>query len=331
MRNTVPLTLSLISALLGACHSPTRAKPEPAAALLMAAAPPTTTSAPAPPPRSPEALATLLAEYDRRVAAGVNADAIAETREAITQMAAQRDAHVSRLFWYTDLDQAKAAAQATGRPILSLRLLGRLDDELSCANSRLFRMTLYSDKHVSGFLRDTYVLHWASERPAPQITVDYGDGRVVKRTITGNSAHYVLDSHGRVVDALPGLYGPAAFEKSLRRSLDVAKKSGDLSDDESRKAVAKHQTHELWALTAEWRNLLTRSYGEQYDLKNANLPKPVGVYWPDPVYASLPAAARQVRKAADSPTISKSSTAESRRKRRGSAPATVEACSESSR
>ena len=62
-------------------------------------------------------------------------------RTALDEVSGQRDCHASRLFWYTDFDQAKAAAKREGKPILSLRLLGKLTDEYSCANSRFFRTT----------------------------------------------------------------------------------------------------------------------------------------------------------------------------------------------
>src|SRR5262249_39687742 len=55
-----------------------------------------------------------------------------------------------------------------------------------------------------------------SVRPVPRVTIDFGDGRTLKRTITGNSAHYVLASDGTVLDALPGLYGPQQFLKWLQ-------------------------------------------------------------------------------------------------------------------
>ena len=57
------------------------------------------------------------------------------------------------LYWYTALAYAKHASQATGRPILSLRLLGTLDTEYSCANSRFFRTALYANENVSKYLR----------------------------------------------------------------------------------------------------------------------------------------------------------------------------------
>lgn len=127
----------------------------------------------------------------------------------------------ARLFWFTDLDAAKAQARREGKPILSLRMLGRLSDDLSCANSRFFRTALYPNARVNRILRDKFVLHWSSERPVPVVTIDMGDGRVLKRTLTGNSAHYLMDASGAVLDVLPGLYGPGAFEKWLQAGLQL--------------------------------------------------------------------------------------------------------------
>src|SRR5262245_41570800 len=42
---------------------------------------------------------------------------------ALDKVARQRDAWSSGLYWYTDLEQAKAASKASGKPIISLRLL----------------------------------------------------------------------------------------------------------------------------------------------------------------------------------------------------------------
>ena len=135
---------------------------------------------------------------------------------ALDGVSEQHDSYASGLFWYTDFDQAKAAARAAGKPILSLRLLGRLDEDCSCANSRFFRTTLYPNAEISQYLRNHFVLHWKSVRPVPRITVDFGDGRKIERTVTGNSIHYILDSDGHPIDALPGLYGPQAFLKQLQ-------------------------------------------------------------------------------------------------------------------
>jgi hypothetical protein len=243
------------------------------------------------PLRTAEDLSALLAEYDHLVATNADALTLQQTRDAVDRMAAQKDAYVSRLFWFTDLEAAKLEAQKTGRPILSLRLLGRLDDELSCANSRLFRLVLYANAEVSSFLRDHYVLYWSSERPVPRMTIDFGDGRAIERTLTGNSIHYVLDARGRLVDALPGLYGPAAFVRGLRQSLEIAQKSAELSDAESARAVAKYHARARWVLTANWKTQLRRVY-KDYDayVDKADLPSPPT--WGgngNLLYASLPA------------------------------------------
>jgi hypothetical protein len=167
---------------------------------------------------------------------------------ALDQVAAQKDAWAAGLYWYTDLEQAKIAAKETNRPILSLRLLGTLDTELSCANSRFFRTALYPDAAVGKYLRENFILHWKSHRPVPKLTIDFGDGRTIERTITGNSVHYILTPDGRVVDVLPGLYGPAAFLRGLTdaRALALSVQAGD-----SNAPPAYHAAH-LNATRAAW-------------------------------------------------------------------------------
>jgi hypothetical protein len=160
----------------------------------------------------------------------------------IDQIGGQRSCSVSRLYWYTDLEQAQAEAARTGRPILSLRMLGKLTDEYSCANSRFFRTALYSNKQISDYLRDNYVLHWQSVRPVPRVTIDFGDGRKLERTLTGNSAHYILTSSGEPLDVLPGLYAPKAFHDWLTRSQTLHNEY--LAADESTRPDTLKQYHQ---------------------------------------------------------------------------------------
>ena len=152
----------------------------------------------------------------------IDRDAWPRIALAIDTVAAQKDAWASGLYWYTDFEAAKKAAKDSGKPILSLRMLGTLDSDYSCANSRFFRTVLYADANVSKFLSDHFILHWKSVRPVPKVTIDFGDGRIVQRTITGNSIHYVLDADGQVIDGIPGLYGPAAFLRELQEAGTVA-------------------------------------------------------------------------------------------------------------
>lgn len=208
--------------------------------------------------RGPEGLNEALARYDQfvelsaRMGVDLNlprpegegdeqvqlaAEGRAHLQSIVDRVAGQRDAWMSRLYWYTDLDRAKAAAAESGKPILSLRMLGQLTDEFSCANSRFFRTALYANESVSRRLRDHFVLHWQSVRPVPRVTIDFGDGRKLERTVTGNSAHYVLDASGQPLDVLPGLYGPQAFESWLERCETLAADCATTSDDVQRSAV----------------------------------------------------------------------------------------------
>src|SRR5689334_8323640 len=115
----------------------------------------------------PRGLDAWIAAHGTRPAAGLD------------RVCAQKDAHTSLLYWFTELPAAVAEARRTGRPILSLRLLGRLDEELSCANSRFFRKLLDPEPRINELLRRDFVLHWESVRAVPKVTIDFGDGRRV--------------------------------------------------------------------------------------------------------------------------------------------------------
>jgi hypothetical protein len=204
-----------------------------------------------------EDLAALLARYDQ-LPEGSERDALSRR---IDTVAGQRHAVWSRLSWHRDLDDAIAEARASGKPILSLRMLGNLDEDLSCANSRFFRVALYANQSVSAYLRNHFVLHWSSERPVPVARIDFGDGRVLERTIAGNSAHYVLDSKGRPVDVLPGLYSPALFVEALDRALPLAERAGALGADDHAAEVAAFHMEQAAAARVRFASLGTIELG----------------------------------------------------------------------
>ncbi|MEO6588163.1 MAG: hypothetical protein ABIP06_02445 [Pyrinomonadaceae bacterium] len=172
-------------------------------------------------------------EINKYIQTGEKSDEWNRISSAIDNVAMQKDAYASHLFWLTDFEEAKRISKETGKPILSLRLLGNLNEEFSCANSRFFRAVLYSNKNISDFLRNNYILHWQSVRPAPRITIDFGDGRKIERTVTGNSIHYVLDENGAVVNALPGLYDPTNFFTFLLNSDSWLKQAKDFESGKS--------------------------------------------------------------------------------------------------
>jgi hypothetical protein len=170
-----------------------------------------------------------------------------------------KDCYASRLYWYTDLAAAQAAAKANGKPILSLRLLGRLDQDLSCANSRLFRVALYPNADVAKLLQEKFILHWQSERPAPKVTIDFGDGRTLERTLTGNSIHYVLAADGRPLDALPGLYSPQAFAAQLQQILALHQQFQQRPLPEQTSLLQTYHRNRLNQLQSKWAKQLNQT------------------------------------------------------------------------
>lgn len=213
---------------------------------------PTGTPAPAAPPASASGSPAAFGPVSLTRLLGLSSGPADRAAEALDEICAQKDCTAARLYWFTDLEAAKDAARASGKPILSLRLLGDLTDELSCANSRFFRALLYPDPAVGALLREQFVLHWQRERPAPKITIDLGDGRSIATTITGNSVHYVLDAAGRPVDALPGLYEPRAFADGLRRAGALARATAGLEGDAFAEATRRWHGERIAALTRAW-------------------------------------------------------------------------------
>jgi hypothetical protein len=171
---------------------------------------------------------------------------------ALDAVSQQKDSYLSRLYWYTDLTQAKAAARAEDKPILSLRLLGKLNEEYSCANSRFFRTVLYSNAQMATMLRERFILHWQSVRPVPRVTIDFGDGRKLERTLTGNSIHYILDANGRPLDALPGLYGFWSFFRGLEHAEEIFKQLRGLDEQRSRLALDNYHRARIADITDAW-------------------------------------------------------------------------------
>jgi hypothetical protein len=105
------------------------------------------------------------------------------------------------------------------------------------------RTVLYANRELSEFLRENFVLAWTSERPVPRVTVDFGDGRKLESTVTGNAAHYVLDSAGRPLDVLPGLYEPRTFRRALRDVIDLHRRIAN--EPEDKRAQLLHDYHRL--------------------------------------------------------------------------------------
>jgi hypothetical protein len=247
--------------------------------------------------RGPEGLEALLTTHADVIRQHANAprvlfsaakpdDAWLRLRAALDGVGQQRDCYASQLYWHTDFARARTAALAQGKPILSLRLLGKLDEEFSCANSRFFRTTLYANAEVARYLREHFVLHWKSVRPVPRVTIDFGDGRKLERTITGNSIHYVLTPDGEVVDALPGLYGAKAFVRGLQRAEEIAQQYAAKPSGERSALLAAYHRNRVAILTAELEQDLQRVSITPALLTRGDLVSPVAMAAPPTAQAA---------------------------------------------
>lgn len=206
----------------------------------------------------PAGLAALRAQYAGEINAHITNPTTTPDEQwqritaALDAVAQQKNSYIAGLYWYTDLDSAKKASKALGKPILSLRLLGKLTDEFSCANSRFFRTVLYPNDEVAAVLRERFVLHWRSVRPVPTVTIDFGDGRKLERTLTGNSIHYILDSQARPLDALPGLYGPRAFLRGLANAEKVFQSLAGKNDQQRNLLLKDYYEERHQKIGAAW-------------------------------------------------------------------------------
>ncbi|MAI31726.1 MAG: hypothetical protein CBE00_03770 [Planctomycetaceae bacterium TMED240] len=138
-------------------------------------------------------------------------------------IAGQKQASACQLYWYKSLAVAKSKSIEFKRPIISLRLLGHLDEDLSCANSRFFRRILYTDPYIAKLLQQHFILHWQSVRDVPIVTIDFGDGRKLRQPMLGNSVHLAVTGEGRVIDALPGLVTPTDFGRWAKSIIELHK------------------------------------------------------------------------------------------------------------
>jgi hypothetical protein len=103
---------------------------------------------------------------------------------------------------------------------------------------------------MSGLLLDSNIVDRSGEWV---VTVDYGDGRKLERTVTGNSAHYMMTADGAVVDVLPGLYGAKAFAAWLDEAGRLATRVAAASSEGERTALLKaHHTSKRDALSWQW-------------------------------------------------------------------------------
>lgn len=82
---------------------------------------------------------------------------------------------------------------------------------------------MFSDGEIASQIEAGFEPVWQGLRAVPTVTIDFGNGNLVRRTLRGNIATYVCTKAGQVVDILPGIYEPRVFAAKLEQLQLLAK------------------------------------------------------------------------------------------------------------
>ncbi len=74
----------------------------------------------------------------------------------------------------------------------------------------------FSHPDFARFVAEHFEPTWESVRDVPQVTIDFGGGNVVRRTLHGNIATYICLADGTVVDVIAGVYDRRAYRGRLQ-------------------------------------------------------------------------------------------------------------------
>ena len=76
---------------------------------------------------------------------------------------------------------------------------------------------LFSSDTVANTINISFEPVWESVRPVPLVTIDFGNGHSITRTLHGNIATYLCNARGTVFDILPGIYEPGEYLNQLNQ------------------------------------------------------------------------------------------------------------------
>jgi hypothetical protein len=76
---------------------------------------------------------------------------------------------------------------------------------------------LFSSDTVANTINNAFEPVWESVRPVPLVTIDFGNGHAITRTLHGNIATYLCNAQGTVYDILPGIYEPMEYLNQLNQ------------------------------------------------------------------------------------------------------------------
>jgi hypothetical protein len=112
---------------------------------------------------------------------------------------------------------------------------------------------LFSRPDVASFINQNFEPVWESVRPVPTVTIDFGNGTVVTRTLHGNIATYLCMADGQVVDILPGVYEPTSYIDLLGQIRSVAAALGGQVSSNRENHLATYHAGQVQALSGGYR------------------------------------------------------------------------------
>ena len=93
---------------------------------------------------------------------------------------------------------------------------------------------LFSSDPVATAINTQFEPVWVSVRDVPLVTIDFGNGSKIVRTLNGNVATYALTADGTVLDILPGIYQPEAYYEQLDQMAKLHRFVNFMTDPASR-------------------------------------------------------------------------------------------------
>jgi hypothetical protein len=101
---------------------------------------------------------------------------------------------------------------------------------------------LFSQPELAAWMSDSFECAWEPLRDVPRVSIDFGEDRVVRRTLHGNVVTWICDAEGRALDALGGLYAAAPYRARLEQAALLATYLAQQTDPAAR-AAAFHDYH----------------------------------------------------------------------------------------
>jgi len=97
-----------------------------------------------------------------------------------------------------------------------------------------------SNPAVAALISSRFEPAWQSVRDAPQVTIDFGGGRILRRTLHGNIATFICAPDGTTLDVVPGLYDAATYTTRLTDALALAAAYAKWPEDARPQLLRKH-------------------------------------------------------------------------------------------